>query len=99
MAKHNTPAKGTTAPAAPAAAAPQGTVNALLAQPLKVGKAYNVRPNTAQDNAATWQAICAALQAAPGNTLTRQQLHEVAAQRNHVPFVGYCMRRGYLVNA
>lgn len=85
------------APTAPPAAVP-AALNPLLAQQLQNGKAYNVRPNTASDNAATWALLQGALTAA-GGKLTRAELQAVAQQRNHVNFVGYAIRRGWLVPA
>lgn len=59
-----------------------------------VGKPYKVREGTAQGNDLTWAAIAAALQQGPQS---RAQLENVAAQRNHKPFVAYCIRRGWLI--
>lgn len=90
----------TTAPVVtspPVVVAP-ATTNALLAQPYTVGKPYNVRPNTAADNAATWALIAATLQA-NGGAATRAQLQAAVLPRNHVSMVGYAIRRGWLVPA
>lgn len=101
------PAATTTAVVAPATAVATpvanatvaNTTNPQLAQLLVVGKAYNVRPNTAANNAATWQLLVSTLQA-NGGTATFAALQQVAqAQRNHASFVGYVVRRGYLVPA
>jgi hypothetical protein len=93
------PAQGTQAPAAPAQApatpANATPVNSALAVVYKAGKVYNVRPGTAQANDRTWQALQAVLQA-NGGQATRAQLQAAAAPYNHVPFVGYCIRRGWL---
>jgi hypothetical protein len=64
----------------------------------KLGKAYNVRPNTAQDNARSWQAIQQCI-AANGGQATRAQLHAAVQQFNHVPMVGYAIRRQWLTVA
>jgi hypothetical protein len=103
MAKHNkrapqapqatqAPAATTTPATAPASAAP---VNSALAVVYKAGKPYNVRPGTAQANDRTWAALQAVLQANNGQA-TRADLQAAAAPFNHVPFVGYCIRRGWL---
>lgn len=93
-AKPAAPAAPPAAPAAPPAnAAP---TNSALTVVYAAGKAYNVRPGTAQDNSRSWQAIQACLQA-NGGTATRAQLHAAVSQYNHVPFVGYCIRRAWLV--
>lgn len=101
MAKHK-PAPAPQAPQAPAApaAAPQAPAtaaptNAALAVVYKAGKAYNVRAGTAQANDRTWQALQAVL-AEKGGQATRADLQAAAAPFNHVPFVGYCIRRGWL---
>jgi hypothetical protein len=80
-----------TAPAAPTAA----PVNAALAVAYKAGKPYNVRQGTAQANDRSWQAIQAVLQAA-GGAATRAEIVAAVTPYNHVPFVGYCIRRGWL---
>jgi hypothetical protein len=89
-------AKTTTAPAATQAAA-QPT-NPLLQQVFTLGKPYNVRPNTAQNNAASWAAITAALQA-NGGKATRAELLAAMQPLNHAPMVGYAIRRGWLAPA
>lgn len=106
MAKHTTTthkgtqaaqqAPATTTPAAPAANATP--VNSALAVVYKAGKPYNVRPGTAQANDRSWQAIQAALQAA-GGQCDRAALQKAVEPFNHVPFVGYCIRRGWLAQA
>lgn len=96
MAKHSkTPASN--APQAPAASttATAAPTNATLAVVYKAGKPYNVRAGTAQANDRTWQALQAVLQAGNGQA-TRADLQAAAAPFNHVPFVGYCIRRGWL---
>lgn len=90
-----------TAPKAqPQAAATTGAAptNPALQVVYKAGKPYNVRPGTAQDNARSWQAVQACL-TANGGQATRAQLHACVAQYNHVPFVGYAIRRGWLAPA
>ena len=86
----------TTAPApattAPVTAAP---VNSALAVVYGAGKPYNVRQGTAQANDRSWQAIQAVLQANNGQA-TRAEIQAAVAAFNHVPFVGYCIRRGWL---
>lgn len=77
---------------APVSAAP---VNAALAVVYKAGKPYNVRQGTAQANDRSWQAIQAVL-AAQGGQATRAEIQAAVAQYNHGPFVGYCIRRGWL---
>jgi hypothetical protein len=93
-------AKATNTPKAPATtqAAGPSTTNNLLQQVYTLGKPYNVRPNTAQNNAASWQAITAALQA-NGGTATRAQLLAAMQPLNHAPMVGYAIRRGWLAPA
>lgn len=93
-------AKQPKTPATQAATTPATVpaTNNLLAQPYKLGKPYNVRPNTAQDNAASWQLITACI-AANGGTATRAQLLAAMAPRNHAPMVGYAIRRGWLTPA
>ncbi len=62
----------------------------------KAGLAYNPKANSAQGNAATWATIQTALkkpQTVASLTAT------VKAQHNHAPFVGYCIRRGWLKTA
>lgn len=108
MGKQNKQAtKAPTTPATPVASAtltpttaPAATqaTNPALAQAYTLGKAYNVRPNTAADNAATWALLTACVQA-NGGTATRAQLQAAAATRNHVNMVGYCIRRQWLVPA
>lgn len=89
-------APATTTPATPAANATP--VNSALAVVYKAGKPYNVRPGTAQANDRSWAAIQAALQAA-GGQCDRAALQKAVEQFNHVPFVGYCIRRGWLQQA
>lgn len=86
------PAAAPAAPAAPSAA----PVNPALAVVYTAGKAYNVRPGTAQSNARSWQAIQAVLAANQGQA-TMAQLQAAVAPYNHVPFVQYTIRRGWLV--
>lgn len=62
----------------------------------KVGKPYAPRATTAQGNATTWAAIQAAM-AANGGNCTMAQLQQAVAPYNHAPFIGYCLRRGWLV--
>lgn len=86
------PVQPTTGTQAPASAAP---VNSALAVAYKAGKPYNVRQGTAQANDRSWQAIQAALQAGNGQA-TRAEIQAAVAPYNHVPFVAYCIRRGWL---
>jgi hypothetical protein len=62
---------------------------------LQGAKAYNVRPNTAQNNAQSWQAIQACIQA-NGGQATHAQLLAAVSPFNHAPMVGYCIRRGWV---
>lgn len=105
-AKHknrNTPApaapQAPQAPAAAPAAAPAPVaatpVNTALAVVYTTGKPYNVRPGTAQSNARSWGALQEVLQAGNGQA-TMGQLQQAVAPYNHVPFVQYCIRRGWL---
>lgn len=89
-----TQATQTQAPAATTAA----PVNTALSVVYAVGKAYNVRPGTAQDNARSWAAIQGVLQA-KGGQATRADLVAAVTPFNHAPFVQYAIRRGYLVVA
>lgn len=58
-------------------------------------KPYNPSANTAQGNATTWATIQKALKKGPQ---TRKQLTTlVTAQHNHAPFIGYAIRRGWLI--
>lgn len=84
--------QGTQAPQAPVAATP---VNSALAVVYAAGKPYNVRTGTAQANDRSWQAIQAVL-AEKGGQATRGDIQAAVAPFNHVPFVGYCIRRGWL---
>lgn len=88
------------APAATTTAAPAQALatNPLLAQifTLAGAKAYNVRPNTAQDNARSWQAIQDCIKQ-NGGQATRAQLLEAVKPFNHGPMVGYCIRRAWVV--
>lgn len=59
-----------------------------------LGKKYGVRENTAQGNMESWGVL---VQALSGGPQTRAQLESVLAPRNHKPFVGYCIRRGWLI--
>ena len=90
--------KAPAAPAAPAAPVAPSTSNALLAAVYKVGKPYNVRPNTAQNNAASWQVLLNTI-TANGGSATRAQLVAALAPLNHAPMVGYAIRRGWLAPA
>lgn len=92
------------APAAPQAAPPAAAtanaapVNAALSVVYKAGKAYNVRAGTAQDNSRSWAAIQAVLQQAGGQA-SRAAIVAAVTPFNHAPFVGYAIRRGWLVPA
>lgn len=87
------PTTGTQVPAAPATGA--APTNAALQVVYKAGKPYNVRNGTAQDNSRSWQAIQAVLQA-QGGQASRAEIQQAVAPYNHVPFVGYAIRRGWL---
>jgi len=100
--KHNAPTNAT--PPAPAAQQPApaaqpvanaAPTNAAMQVVYKAGKAYNVRTGTAQDNARSWQAIQAVLQA-NGGQATAAALTAAVTQYNHAPFVRYAIRRGWL---
>jgi len=59
----------------------------------KSGAKYNPSDKTAQGNGATWSTIKSAL----AKPQTVKQLQAVCKeQHNHAPFVGYCIRRGWL---
>ena len=59
-------------------------------------KPYTPNVNTAQNNAASWAVIQGALKG--GKPVTRLALTQLlATQCNHAPFVGYAIRRGWLV--
>lgn len=83
------------APATTPGAAPVNAANAVV---YKAGKAYNVRNGTAQDNSRSWAAIQSVL-ATKGGAATRADLVAAVTNFNHAPFVGYAIRRGYLVPA
>jgi len=83
------------APAATQGAAPVNAANSVL---YAAGKVYNVRNGTAQDNARSWEAIQAVLKT-KGGSATRADLVAAVTPFNHAPFVGYLVRRGYLVPA
>lgn len=85
--------QGTQQPTAPQGAAPVNAANSVV---YAAGKAYNVRNGTAQDNARSWEAIQAVL-TSKGGQATRADLVEAVTKFNHAPFVGYAIRRGYLV--
>ena len=60
-------------------------------------KQYNPSPSTAQNNAQSWATVQGALAKGPQ---TRQQLQTLLqTQHNHAPFIGYAIRRGWLVPA
>ncbi len=80
---------------APATTANAAPVNAALAVVYTAGKPYNVRNGTAQDNARSWSAVQEVLQANNGQA-TMGQLQAAVAPFNHVPFVQYAIRRGWL---
>ncbi len=70
--------------------------NSALAVIYKAGKPYNVRPGTQQDNERSWKALQALL-TDKGGQATRADLQAAVTQYNHVPFVAYAIRRGWLV--
>lgn len=82
-------------PAPQAGAAP---VNAAMQVVYKAGKPYNVRTGTAQDNARSWEAIQKVLQE-KGGQASRADLVAAVTSYNHAPFVGYAIRRGWLMVA
>ena len=59
----------------------------------KAGQNYKPKANSAQANATTWATIQGAL-AKPQTVGSLQAL--CATQHNHSPYVGYCIRRGWL---
>lgn len=67
----------------------------------KAGVRYNPRPNTQHGHTANWAAIQALLKKQKG-VVTMAQLTALkatlptAVQSNHVPFVKYAVRRGWL---
>jgi hypothetical protein len=83
------------APATTQGAAPVNAANAVV---YKAGKAYNVRNGTAQDNARSWEALQKVLNE-KGGAATRADLVAAVTPFNHAPFIGYAIRRGYLVPA
>jgi len=103
MAKHKHTQAPTQAPAQPAQATPPAPAtpvsaaptNAALAVVYTVGKAYNVRNGTAQDNARSWDALQKVLTAGNGQA-TRADLEAAVTPFNHKPFVQYAIRRGWL---
>lgn len=60
----------------------------------KAGQKYSPSANTAQGNGATWETITAALAQGPQSVAALQKLAKDS--HNHAPFVGYCIRRGWL---
>jgi len=89
-----TPTKAAPTKAAPTKAAPT-TVAPTTPAVYKLGKPYNVRPNTAMDNAATWQLVQQAV-AQAGGTISQPALVEVLKTRNHAGMLPYALRRGWL---
>ena len=59
----------------------------------KIGAAYKPKASSAQGNAATWSSIQSAL-AKPQTVGSLVNI--VREKHNHAPFVGYCIRRGWL---
>lgn len=55
---------------------------------------YNPNPETAQGNSTSWGLVKACLANGPK---TRKVLQDVLQDRNHTPFIGYCIRRKWLV--
>ncbi len=108
MAKHNrnqnaTPAQTAAQPVGaaqqvPATTARAAPVNAAMHVIYKVGKPYNVRPGTQQDNARSWAKVQECLNANNGQA-TREQLTAAVTPFNHAPFVAYAIRRGWLTTA
>jgi len=57
-------------------------------------KQYNPNPETAQGNSTSWGIVKACLANGPK---TRKVLEQALVERNHTPFIGYAIRRGWLV--
>lgn len=79
--------KATSTKPAAAKPAPQAPTVAL-------GKPYHPRAGTAHNTQATWASITDALQQGPQ---TQAQLVAIAKEHGDAPFVGYALRRGWLV--
>lgn len=103
-----TTTKRTTKAAATKAATTTTATTAQQAVPLYVltaaGKRYTPKAKTRFGHHTNWQAITACLQANKG-AATLQQLQGLkaglpaAVQANHYPYIGYCIRRGWLAPA
>ena len=57
---------------------------------------YNPNPNTAQGNSTSWGIVQTML---ANGAKTQAVLQAGLAKRNHTPFIGYAIRRGWLVTA
>ena len=55
---------------------------------------YNPNPDTAQGNSTSWGLVKTMLADGPK---TRKVLEDGLKDRNHTPFIGYCIRRKWLV--
>ena len=60
----------------------------------KAGDKYNPSAKSAQANAVTWDTVTKALASGPQTVGSLQTLAK--EKHNHAPFVGYCIRRGWL---
>lgn len=60
----------------------------------KAGEKYKPSASTAQSNGTTWATITDALAKGPQSVGALQKLCK--EKHNHAPYVGYCIRRGWL---
>jgi len=60
----------------------------------KLGDKYKPSANSAQGNAASWETITSLLAKGPQTVGGLQKA--LKENHNHAPFVGYCLRRGWL---
>lgn len=97
-ATESTPAAAPAALEPPVAMQPVHVATAVhpLQQVVGLGKVYNVRPATQNDNVRSWQAICSFLAANGGSATVAQLTAHLQKEFNHANMVGYCVRRGYL---
>lgn len=58
-------------------------------------KVYRPAANTAQGNVASWELVQKALKKGPQTRLQLEAL--LTKERNHKPFIGYAIRRGWLI--
>jgi hypothetical protein len=86
---------GTTTPAAPVQAAAPTTTTLYV-----VGKVYRVKANTKHAHDQHWAAIAQAITAqGPQPLPALAALGQAVHPTNAVPYVRYCVRRGWLVPA